>query len=66
MFLGIDIHEREAQVVVRNDDGDMIEQVRVLDTDLEELPSDMLAAKPYWKLRRITSTSTICYLSIWT
>ena len=37
MFLGIDIHKREAQVAVRNDDGDVIEQVRVKNTDLEEV-----------------------------
>jgi transposase len=37
MFLGIDIHKREAQVAVRNDDGDVIEQVRVENTDLEEI-----------------------------
>ncbi len=30
MFLGIDIHKREAQVAVRNDDGDVIEEVRVI------------------------------------
>jgi transposase len=37
MFLGVDIHKREAQVAVRNDDGDVIEQVRVTNTDLEEI-----------------------------
>lgn len=37
MFLGIDIHKREAQVAVRNDDGEVIEQVRVKNTDLEEI-----------------------------
>jgi transposase len=37
MFLGIDIHKREAQVAVRNDNGDVIEQVRVKNTDLEEI-----------------------------
>lgn len=37
MFLGIDIHKREAQVAVRNDDGDVIEQVRIKNTDLEEI-----------------------------
>ena len=37
MFLGIDIHKREAQVAVRNDDGDVIEQVRVTNTDLEAI-----------------------------
>jgi transposase len=37
MFLGIDIHKREAQVAVRNDDGDVIEQVRVKNTDLEAI-----------------------------
>jgi transposase len=37
MFLGIDLHKREAQVAVRNDDGELIEQVRVKNTDLEEL-----------------------------
>jgi len=30
MFLGVDIHKREAQVAVRNDDGEVIEQVRVI------------------------------------
>jgi transposase len=37
MFLGIDIHKREAQVAVRNDDGKVIEEVRVQNTDLEEI-----------------------------
>ena len=37
MFLGIDIHKREAQVAARNDDGDVIEEVRVKNTDLEEI-----------------------------
>jgi transposase len=37
MFLGLDIHKREAQVAVRNDDGEVIEQVRVKNTDLEEI-----------------------------
>src|SRR5699024_9159472 len=37
MFLEIDIHKREAQVAVRNDDGGVIEQVRVENTDLEEI-----------------------------
>jgi transposase len=37
MFLGIGIHKREAQVAVRNDDGDVIEQVRVKNTDLKEI-----------------------------
>jgi transposase len=37
MFLGVDIHKREAQVAVRNDDGDVIEQVRVKNTDLGEI-----------------------------
>jgi len=37
MFLGIDLHKREAQVAVRNDDGELIEQVRVKNTDLEAL-----------------------------
>ena len=66
MFLGIDIHKREAQVAVRNDDGDVIEQVRVKTRTSKKLASDTLAAKPCWKPRRITSTSTICCLSIWT
>ena len=37
MFLGIDIHKREAQVAVRNDDGKVIEEVRVQNTDLEDI-----------------------------
>jgi hypothetical protein len=38
MFLGIDIHEREAQVAVRNDDGDVIEQP---DDRIEERAEEM-------------------------
>lgn len=35
MFLGIDIHKRQAQVAVRNDDGEVIEERRVKNADLE-------------------------------
>ena len=45
MFLGIDIHKREAQVAVRNDDGDVIEQVRVKNTDLEEISKQYAGGK---------------------
>ena len=37
MFLGIDLHKREAQVAVRNDDGELIEETRVKNADLEAL-----------------------------
>lgn len=36
MFLGLDIHKRTAQVAVRNDDGELIEQTRVNIADLDE------------------------------
>jgi transposase len=45
MFLGVDIHKREAQVAVRNDDGDVIEQVRVKNTDLEEVAQQYAGGK---------------------
>lgn len=37
MFLGVDVHKRSAQVAVRNDDGELIEQVRVSIADLGDL-----------------------------
>lgn len=37
MFLGLDIHKREAQVAVRDDDGTLIEETRVDKTELEAL-----------------------------
>jgi len=37
MFLGIDLHKREAQVAVRNDDGEVIEETRVNNEDLEAI-----------------------------
>lgn len=37
MFIGIDLHKREAQVAVRNDDGDLIEETRVNNEDLEPI-----------------------------
>ena len=37
MFLGLDVHKRTAQVAVRNDDGELIEQVRVSIADLGDL-----------------------------
>jgi len=37
MFLGIDFHKREAQVAVRNDDGELIEETRVQHEDLEPI-----------------------------
>jgi len=37
MFFGIDLHKRAAQVAVRNDDGELIEETRVDTEDLEPL-----------------------------
>lgn len=37
MFLGIDLHKRAAQVAVRNDDGELIEETRVKNEDLEQI-----------------------------
>ena len=37
MFIGIDLHKREAQVAVRNDDGEVIEETRVRNEDLEAI-----------------------------
>lgn len=37
MFLGLDIHKREAQVAVRDDDGTIIEETRVDNIELEAL-----------------------------
>lgn len=37
MFLGIDLHKREAQVAVRNTDGELIEETRLKNEDLETI-----------------------------
>ena len=37
MFIGIDLHQRAAQVAVRNDDGALIEETRVDNEDLEAI-----------------------------
>jgi transposase len=37
MFLGIDLHKRAAQVAVRNDNGELIEETRVKNEDLEAI-----------------------------
>jgi len=37
MFLGIDLHKRRAQVAVRDDDGELIEETRVNNEDLEPI-----------------------------
>jgi hypothetical protein len=37
MFLGIDLHKRAAQVAVRNNDGELIEETRVDNDDLKPL-----------------------------
>ena len=40
MFVGIDLHKREAQVAIRNDDGELIEETRVKNEDLEEIAEE--------------------------
>ena len=40
MLLGIDLHKRAAQVAVRDDDGELIENVRVRLADLEALANE--------------------------
>ena len=37
MYVGIDLHKRHAQVAVRNDDGELIEETRVKNTELEPI-----------------------------
>lgn len=37
MFFGRDLHKQAAQVAVRNDDGELIEETRVDNEDLEPL-----------------------------
>jgi len=36
MYLGIDLHKQNAQVAVRNDTGDVVDEVRVRNTNLDE------------------------------
>lgn len=45
MFLGIDLHKRAAQVAVRDDDGELIENVRVRLADLETLANEYAGGK---------------------
>jgi transposase len=37
MYLGIDLHKQDAQVAVRNDAGDVVEEVRVKNANLDEI-----------------------------
>jgi len=37
MYVGIDPHKRKAQVAVRDDDGELIEETRVNNEDLEAI-----------------------------
>jgi predicted NBD/HSP70 family sugar kinase len=36
-YLGIDVHKQEAQVAVLDDEGEVTEEVRVVNADLDEL-----------------------------
>ena len=45
MFLGIDLHKRAAQVAVRDDDGELIENVRVRNADLEAVAEQYAGGK---------------------
>ncbi len=37
MYLGIDVHKRHAQVAVMDEDGEIVEEVRVENANLDEL-----------------------------
>jgi len=37
MYLGIDLHKQDAQMAVRNDAGDIVEEVRVKNANLDEV-----------------------------
>ncbi|WP_435080039.1 IS110 family transposase [Halococcus sp. AFM35] len=37
MYLGIDVHKRESQVAVRNEDGEIVREVRVENANLDEI-----------------------------
>jgi transposase len=36
-YLGIDLHKRQAQVAVLDDEGEVVEEVRVANADLDEI-----------------------------
>ena len=36
-YVGVDVHKREAQIAVINEDGDLVEEVRVANADLDEI-----------------------------
>jgi len=37
MYVGIDVHKQDAQVPVRNDAGDVVEEMRVRNANLDEV-----------------------------
>ena len=40
MYLGIDVHKRESQVAVRNEDGEVVREVRVENANLDEIAQE--------------------------
>lgn len=59
MYLGIDVHKRESQVAVRNEDGEVVREVRV-----ENASKSTLEAKPQSKQPATITQSTIHSTSI--
>lgn len=45
MYIGIDVHKRYAQVAVRNDAGDVVDEVRVKNANLDEFAQQYAGAK---------------------
>ena len=45
MYLGIDVHKHDAQVAVRNEAGDVVEEVRVRNANLNEIAQRYAGSK---------------------
>ena len=45
MYLGIDVHKRNSQVAVRNEDGEIVREVRVENANLDEIGQQYAGSK---------------------
>lgn len=57
-YLDIDVHKTDAYVAVMNEDGKLVEEVRVANADLDELAQNTEEAKLHSKREATISPST--------
>ena len=66
MYLGIDIHKRYSQVAVMNDAGEIVEEVRVENANLDDLAQRYAGAQAALEATSNYYHIHDTYQSIWT